>query len=73
MVNIWMDNKIGGEEMKKKMINGELDGTVNTWWERLTKEEQNVLITMLFNMNGEDFREFDVKIGSNDEYIATGE
>jgi len=48
-----------------------LNLTIENWWRELTLDEQNTLIEMLFNMGGEDFREFGVKIDENDKYVNT--
>ena len=45
--------------------------TVENWWNELDIDEQNTLIEMTFNMNGEDFREFGVEIDENDKYVST--
>ena len=43
--------------------------TWESWWNDLSMDEQNVLIEMLYKMNGEDFRQFGVKINDKDKYI----
>jgi hypothetical protein len=39
------------------------------WWTELTQEEREILIAMLFKMDGEDFREFGVEIDNDGNYI----
>ena len=46
----------------------ELDLSTESWWNELDLDEQNILINMLYRMNGEDFTEFGVKI-ENDKYV----
>ena len=47
-----------------------MEGKIVSWWENLTVKEQELLITMLFNMKGEDFRAFGIEIDeSGDKYI----
>ena len=56
--------------MNKQLHNNELDLSVENWWRELDMNEQNLLITMLYNMNGEDFRVFGVEIDeTGDKYI----
>jgi len=58
-----------GEKMEKK----ELNLPFKIWWNRLSEEEQNVLISMLFNMDGEYFRAYGVNINDEGKFVSTRE
>ena len=45
-----------------------MDNKVLSWWKELTDEERDVLIEMLFYMDGQDFRQFGVVIGRDGLY-----
>jgi len=47
-----------------------MDTKIKGWWENLEQQERELLIAMLFYMDGEDFREHGVMISSSGEYMS---
>ena len=56
---------IGKKEARKEF---ELVMVTKIWWERLTDEEQNVLIKMLYDMSMDDFNDYGVGLNKEEEY-----
>ena len=46
-----------------------MDNAAKRWWKDLSDTEQDVLIAMIFSMDGEDFRQFGVKMTDEGLYI----